>query len=194
MSKAQEYRDSQEKAVADIASALKGKAAGKRDEATAIVTNMVRRYSELAQTTPKMGAAPAHNAIAVALVMGDAKQLAATIAADRSAGFGDSPKSTSSNMAWVLHAIYKAENPWTPGSGNRIIGKEEFRAMKVRNGGHIPDGMSVKEAVAAGFLTDKGQPIVHDSATLPADIQAKDAELVAFGVPEDVALRSVRGQ
>lgn len=185
MSKAQAYRDEQEPTVTSVAKALKGKAAGKRDEAVAAVTAVVQRATELGIKHESV------RAIAVSLVMGDAKQLAATITTERTAGFNGNT-GTSSHMAWVLHAIHKAENPWTPGGNNRLIGKEEFRAMKVRNGGHIPDGMSIKEAVAAGFLTADGKPVVMDDTALPADIQAKVDEMVALGVPEADAIRFAR--
>ena len=66
--------------------------------------------------------------------------------------------------------------------------------LKVRKGGHIPDGMSVKEAVAAGFLTADGKPVVTDNAALPANIQAKVDEMVALGVPEAQAIIYARTQ
>ena len=159
--KAQEYRDATEPTVKQTAKDLRSRSAAKRDQATEQVQATLVRANELGIDHPSM------RAIAVSMVMGDAKQLAETITTDRTAGFGNGPKSTSSHMAWVLHAIHKAENPWTPGSGNRLLSKDEFRAMKVRNGGHIPDGMSIKEAVAAGFLTTDGKPVIHDSAALP---------------------------
>lgn len=192
--KAQEYRDAAEQTVEQTAKALRGRSAAKRDKATEQVRTTLQHYSTLAKTN-KMGAAPAHRAIAVALVMDDPKGLADTITADRTAGYGKNTPGTSSNMAWVLHAIYKAENPWSPGGGSgRIISKEDFKRMKVREGGHIPDGMTVSEAVAAGFLTKDGKPVIHDSAALPDDIREKVDDLMALGYPEEVALRFVRTQ
>jgi|TARA_B100000085_G_scaffold139136_1_gene126816 hypothetical protein len=185
---AQEYRDATEPTVEQTAKALRGRSAAKRDEATEQVKAVLVRANELGISHPSA------KAIAVALVVGDAKQLAATITEPRSAGFGNGPKSTSSHMAWLLHAIHKAENPWTPGGKGRLLSKDEFRAMKVRNGGHIPDGMSIKEAVAAGFLTADGKPVVHDTAALPDDIRKKVDDLVALGYTEEAALRFVRTQ
>jgi hypothetical protein len=186
--KAQEYRDATEPTVEQTAKALRGRSAAKRDEATEQVKAVLVRANELGIDHPSV------RAIAVALVMSDAKQLADTITKPRTAGFGNGPKSTSSHMAWVLHAIHKAENPWTPGGTSRLLSKDEFRAMKVRNGGHIPDGMSIKEAVAAGFLTKDGKPVIHDSAALPDDIREKVDKLVALGYDEESALRFVRTQ
>tara|TARA_Y100000004_G_scaffold63121_1_gene70709 strand:+ start:731 stop:1297 length:567 start_codon:yes stop_codon:yes gene_type:complete len=187
--KAQEYRDAAEPTVEQTAKALRGRSAAKRDEATEQVKAVLVRANELG-----LSKHPSVQAIAVSMVMGDAKQLADTITTDRTAGFGNNTPSTSSHLAWVLHAIHKAENPWTPGGKGRLLSKDEFRAMKVRNGGHIPDGMSIKEAVAAGFLTADGKPVVHDSATLPDDIREKVDALVALGYTEDAAIRFVRTQ
>jgi len=193
--KAQEYRDATEPTVEQTAKALRGRSAAKRDEATEQVRATLQHYSTLAKTTKKMGAAPAHRAIAVALVMDDPKGLAATITEPRTAGYGNNTPGTSSNMAWVLHAIHKAENPWTPGGGStRVVSKEDFKQMKVRNGGHIPDGMSLSDAIAGGFLTADGKPVFHDSAALPDDIREKVDELMALGYTEEVALRFVRTQ
>ena len=186
--KAQEYRDAAEPTVEQTAKALRGRGAAKRDEATEQVKAVLVRANELG-----LSKHPSVQAIAVSMVMGDAKQLADTITTDRTAGFGNNKPSTSSHLAWVLHAIHKAENPWTPGGGSgRIISKEDFKQMKRRHGGHIPDGMSVKEAVAAGFLTKDGKPVIHDSAALPDDIREKVDELMALGYDEESALRFVR--
>lgn len=190
---AQEYRDATEPTVQKTAKDLRSRTASTRDKATEQVRATLKHYSTLAKTT-KMGAAPAHKAIAVALVMDDPKGLAATITADRTAGYGKNTPGTSSHLAWVLHAIHKAENPWSPGSTGRIISKEDFKQMKVRNGGHIPDGMKVSEAVAAGFLTADGKPVVHDTAAMPDDIRKKVDDLVALGYTEEVAVRFVRAQ
>ena len=185
--KAQEYRDATEPTVKQTAKDLRSRSAAKRDEATEQVQATLVRANSLG-----LSKHPSVQAIAVSIVMGDAKQLAATITEPRTAGFGNNTPSTSSHMAWVLHAIHKAENPWTPGGRNRLLSKDEFRAMKVRNGGHIPDGMSIKEAVAAGFLTEDGKPVIHDSAALPDDIREKVDKLVALGYAEESALRLVR--
>ncbi len=185
---AQEYRNATEPTVKQTAKDLRSRSAAKRDQATEQVKATLVRANELGIDHPSL------RMIGLAFALGDHKRLADTITTDRSAGFGNGPKSTSSHMAWVLHAIHKAENPWTPGSGNRLLSKDEFRAMKVRNGGHIPDGMSIKEAVAAGFLTADGKPVVHDSATLPDDIRKKVDDLVALGYTEDAAIRFVRTQ
>ena len=187
--KAQEYRDATEPTVEQTAKALRGRSAAKRDTATEQVKAVLVRANELGLSKHE-----SVRAIAVSMVMGDAKQLADTITTERTAGFGNNKPSTSSHMAWVLHAIHKAENPWTPGGGGRIISKEDFLNLKVRKGGHIPDGMSVKEAVAAGFLTKDGKPVVHDTAAMPDDIRAKVDELVALGYSESEAVRFVRGQ
>ena len=48
--------------------------------------------------------------------------------------------------------------------------------MKVRNGGTIPDGLSVKEAIAQGFLSKDGKAIKGDPAPAPM----ADAAPVAF--------------
>ena len=187
--KAKEYRDATEPTVQKTAKGLRSRTASTRDKATEQVKAVLVRANELG-----LSKHPSVSTIAVSMVMGDAKQLADTITTDRTAGFDNSPKSTSSHMAWVLHAIHKAENPWTPSGGNRLLSKDEFRAMKVRNGGHIPDGMSIKEAVAAGFLTKDGKPVVHDTAAMPDDIRAKVDELVALGYTEEAAVRFVRTQ
>mgnify|MGYP003137755290 FL=1 len=188
--KAQEYRDATEPTVEQTAKALRGRSAAKRDEATEQVKATLVRANELG-----LGKHPSVQAIAVGMVMGDAKQLADTITTNRTAGFGNNKPGTSSHMAWILHAIHKAENPWVPGGGSgRIISKEDFLNLKVRKGGNIPDGMSVKEAVAAGFLTKDGKPVIHDSAALPDDIREKVDDLMALGYTEEVALRFVRTQ
>lgn len=186
--KAQEYRDATEPTVKQTAKDLRSRSTAKRDTAVEQVRATLVRANELGIDHPSL------RMIGLAFALGDHKRLATTISDLRTAGFGNGPKSTSSHMAWVLHAIHKAENPWTPGSGNRLLSKDEFRAMKVRNGGHIPDGMSIKEAVAAGFLTADGKPVIHDSAALPDDIREKVDKLVALGYDEESALRFVRTQ
>lgn len=186
--KAQEYRDATEPTVEQTAKALRGRSVAKRDEATEQVKAVLVRANELDIDHPSL------RMIGLAFALGDHKRLATTITTQRTAGFGNGPKSTSSHMAWVLHAIHKAENPWSPGSTSRIISKEDFKQMKVRNGGHIPDGMSVKQAVAAGFLTKDGKPVVHDTAAMPDDIREKVDALVALGYTEEAAVRFVRAQ
>ena len=186
--KAQEYRDAAEPTVEQTAKALRGRSAAKRDEATEQVKATLVRANELG-----LSKHPSVQAIAVSMVMGDAKQLADTITTARTAGFGNNKPSTSSHLAWVLHAMHKAENPWTPGGGStRVVSKEDFKQMKVRNGGHIPDGMSLKDAIAGGFLTKDGKPVFHDSANLPDDIREKVDKLVALGYTEEESIRFVR--
>ena len=188
--KAQEYRNATEPTVKQTAKDLRSRSAAKRDEATEQVQATPVRANELG-----LSKHPSVQAIAVSMVMGDAKQLADTITEPRTAGFGNNTPSTSSHMAWVLHAIHKAENPWTPGGGStRVVSKEAFKQMKVRNGGHIPDGMSLSDAIAGGFLTADGKPVIHDSAALPDDIREKVDKLVALGYDEESALRFVRTQ
>lgn len=85
----------------------------------------------------------------------------------------------SSNLAWLMHIVDGKENPWTPSTrGNRAISKDAFKAMKVRNGGHIPDGLSVKEAIAQGFLSTDGRAIKGDPT--PAPEPMADADSVPF--------------
>ena len=187
MSKAQAYRDEQEPTVTGVAKALKGRAAGKRDEAVAAVTAVVQRATELGIKHESV------QAIAVALVMGDAKQLAATITTKRTAGFNGNT-GTSSHMAWVLHKIHDAENPWTPGGGRKNpLSKAEFREVK-RVTRNLGDGRTQAEAIEAGYMTADGKPVmrVTDEAPIPADIQVKVDEMVALGVPEDEAIGFAR--
>ena len=87
------------------------------------------------------------------------------------------PAGESSNLAWLLHIIDGKENPWTPSTrGNRVISKDAFKDMKVRNGGTIPDGLSVKEAIAQGFLSKDGKAVKGDPTPAPM----ADADSVPF--------------
>ena len=187
MSKAQAYRDEQEQTVSKLAADLNGTKA-KRENAMKLVRETVSRANTLGIKHESL------TAIGQAMTTEQPQVVAYVITTPRTARFGNNKPSTSTNMAWLIHAINKAENPWSPGGGNRIVSKDDFKAMKVRNGGHIPDGMSVKEAVAAGFLTADGNPVVTDNAALPANIQAKVDEMVALGVPEAQAIIYARTQ
>jgi len=115
-----------------------------------------------------------------AFITGDAKSMATAIEEtytgkpDRQGRRGES-----SNLAWLMYIVDGKENPWTPSArGNRAISKDAFKAMKVRNNGHIPDGLTVKEAIAQGFLSTDGKAIKGDPA--PATEPMADAESVPF--------------
>lgn len=116
-----------------------------------------------------------------AFITGDAKKMADGIEETYTGKQprNNVPRGESSNLAWLMHIVDGKENPWTPSTrGNRAISKDAFKAMKVRNGGHIPDGLSVKEAIAQGFLSTDGRAIKGDPA--PATEPMADAAPVAF--------------
>ncbi len=71
-----------------------------------------------------------------------------------------------SRLAHLLFQVSKKMNPRTFTS-TRIISKEAFKKMKVREGGHIPDGLTVKQAIAGGFLTADGKAIKGDPTPEP---------------------------
>ncbi len=86
--------------------------------------------------------------------MADAIEATYTGKADRQGRVGES-----SNLAWLMYLI--DSHDYTPEKRNagRVMTREAFRNMKVDKGGHIPLGMSLKEAIAEGFLTPEGEPI-----------------------------------
>lgn len=89
------------------------------------------------------------------------------------------PRGESSNLAWLMHIIDGIENPRTR-SNSRAISKDAFKAMKVRNGGHIPDGLSVKEAITQGFLSEDGRAIKGDPTPAPTPAPMADAPPADF--------------
>lgn len=116
-----------------------------------------------------------------AFITGDAKKMADGIEGTYTGKQprNNVPRGESSNLAWLMYIIDGKENPYSPSTrGNRAISKDAFKAMKVRNGGHIPDGLSVKEAIAQGFLSTDGRAIKGDPA--PATEPMADAESVPF--------------
>ena len=92
-----------------------------------------------------------------------------SLAKMRTTSFRNDPETevTASRLAHLLFQVSKKMNPWTPGGSKRVISKEDFKKMKVREGGHIPDGLSVKDAIAGGFLTADGKAIKGDPTPEP---------------------------
>ena len=81
----------------------------------------------------------------------------------RTTSFRGKHEVTASRLAHLLFQVSKKMNPWTPGGGSkRVISKEDFKAMKVRKFGNIPDGLTVKQAISDGFLTADGKAIKSD--------------------------------
>ena len=171
-SKAQQARMNNETIVAALAKRLrKGTKAAVKD-LQAILINASSHGIKHETLTRIQGA----------FITGDAKNMADGIEEtytgkpDRQGRRGES-----SNLAWLMHIVDGKENPWTPSTrGNRVISKDAFKDMKVRHGGHIPDGLSVKEAIAQGFLSTDGKAIKGDPAPAPTPAPMADATPADF--------------
>lgn len=164
-SKAQQARTNNETAVAKLAKRLrKGTKAAVKDLQAIIV--QAGRLDITHKTLTR---------IQNAFIAGDPAGMADAIEgtytgkADRQGRVGES-----SNLAWLMYLI--DSHDYTPEKRNagRVVTREAFRNMKVDKGGHIPLGMSLKEAIAEGFLTPEGEPIIDGA---PAPEPMADAEM-----------------
>jgi hypothetical protein len=187
MSKAQQARDENEKTVAGVAKALKGKAAGKRDEAVKAVTALVGRAEQLGVNHPSL------RNIKPALASGSTEVLAFAISSELVTG-AHGHIATGSNMAHLMYKVAAAENPRA--SRKNPLTRSDFAEVK-RITGNVGDGRTQAEAIEAGYMTADGKPVmrVTDSAPVPADIQAKvDTLVTLLGISPEEANALIKAQ